>query len=123
MARASANVGRVELRRTLNLTGQLFEGLALRLGNQESREDARKHEDGVNLHDVVEPGRGRRPGGSTTGAKRSNENLGNNGTDLAGGRRNTVGAAAVAGREAFARDDESGRVRAYPNQSPCLSDH
>ena len=121
--RTTANVGRVELGRTLNLTGQLFEGLALRLGNQESREDTRKHEDGVNLHNVVEPGRGRRPGGSTTGAKRSNENLGNNGTDLARGRRNTVGAAAITGREAFTRDYESGRVRACPNQSPCLSGH
>lgn len=112
MVRASADIGRIELGSTLNLTGQLFESLALRLRNQESCEDTREHEDGVNLHDVVKPWGGRRPRRGTTGAERSNENLGNNGTDLASGRGDTVGAAAVAGWEALSWDDEGGCVGA-----------
>jgi len=46
---------RVVAGRAWNLTGQLFEGLALGLGDEKSREATAQHEEGEDLHDVVEP--------------------------------------------------------------------
>lgn len=84
---------------TGDLTGQLLEGLTLGLGDEKGGEDAAQHEQGVDLHDVVEPGA--LVGGSgAAGAEGSDEDLGDDGADLTGGGGDTVGGGAVAGGEA-----------------------
>ena len=50
-------------------------------------------------------------GGSTADSERADNDLGNNRADFACGSRQAVGSRAVAGREAFARDDEGGSIR------------
>jgi hypothetical protein len=81
---------RVVLWSTRNLAGELLEGLPLGLGDQKSGEDTAQHEQSVYLHDVVEPGAfvGR---GCAAGAEGSDEDLGDDGADLAGGSGDTVG--------------------------------
>ena len=94
-----------------NLASKLLEGLALGLGNEERGEDTAEHEESEDLEDVVQPRRS--VGGSgATNTEGSNNDLSDNGTDLARGGGETVGGGAVAGREAFARDDEGGGVGA-----------
>ena len=102
---------RVIERRTRNLTGQFLEGLAPGLGDEIGEEDAEEHEEGVDLHDMVEP-RGGIVGRCAMDADRADEHLGDDGTDLARGGGETVRGGAVAGREAFAGDDEGGGVGA-----------
>lgn len=100
----------VVFRSSGNLTSKLLEGLALGLGDKERGEDTAKHEQSEDLEDVVEP-RGLVTGGlGTTDTERSNDNLGNDGTDLTGSGRKTVRSGAVAGREALSRDDEGGGI-------------
>ena len=45
----------VIVRRAWNLTRELFESLALRFRNEQSGKDTQEHEEGKDLHDVVEP--------------------------------------------------------------------
>lgn len=101
----------VVLGSTGNFTGELLEGLALGLGDEEGGEAAEQHEEGEDLEDVVEPWRGVGLG-HTTSSERGNGSLGDNGTDLAGGGGDTVASGSVAGGEALARNDEGGRVGA-----------
>lgn len=97
--RHAARQSRVVLRRARDFAGKLLESLALGLGDQKSGEAAQKHEEGVDLHDVVEPGRlvGR---SGAAGAEGTDEDLGDDGADLAGGGGDTVGSRAVARGEA-----------------------
>ena len=106
----------VELRVVLggagNLTSELLEGLTLGLGNEKSGEDTTEHEESEDLEDVVEPRRGV-GGGGATDTKGTDEDLSDDGTDLAGSSGETVGGGTVAGRETLARDDEGGGVGAW----------
>src|SRR5690348_16578115 len=65
------------------LTGELFKGLASSLGNEPGGEAAEKHEEGIDLKDVVHPG-SRDLGGCTLGTEGSNSTLADDGSDLAG---------------------------------------
>lgn len=95
-----------------DFTGELFKGLALRLGDQEGGEDSAKHKEGENLHDVVDP-RGRVVFGRVAlGLEGAEHALGDDGADLAGGGRETVRGGPVACRETFAGHDEGGGVGA-----------
>lgn len=90
----------IKLRRARNLTRKLLEGLALRLRDEEGGEAAHEHEEGVDFHDVVEP-RALVVGRRAAGAQGSDEDLGDDGADFAGGGGEAVGGGAVAGREAW----------------------
>ena len=81
---------RIVFRGTGDLTSQLLESLALGLGDQQSGEDTAQHKQRVDLHDVVEPGAlvGRRCASRTEG---SDEDLGDDGADFAGGGGDAVG--------------------------------
>lgn len=96
---------------TRNLASQLLESLALRLWNQQCRCDTEQHEEGENLDDVVEPWRGIGLG-CAANAEGTDEGLGDNGTDLARGGRDTVRGGSVAGWEALARNNKGCRVGA-----------
>jgi hypothetical protein len=89
----------VVFRSTRNLAGKLLESLALSLGNEERSEAAQQHEQGVDLHDVVEPRALVRSSGAT-GAERADKDLGDDGADLAGSGGDTVGGGTVASWEA-----------------------
>lgn len=89
-----------------NLTGQLLERATLGLGDEQSGEDTAEHEEGEDLHDVVEPGRVVGARGSTAGAERAEDDLGDDGADFTRGGGKAVRGAAVARWEAFAGDDE-----------------
>lgn len=97
---------RVIVLRAWNFTGELFEGLALGLGDQQSREATQQHEQCENLENMIQPwgwvGGGRMP----LDSERANDDLSDDGTDLSGCSRKTVGCRTVSGREAFSRDDE-----------------
>ncbi len=103
---------RVIIRRPRDLTRQLLEGLALGLGDQQRGKDAAQHEEGEDLHDVVEPGRGVGGCGRASGAEGPEDDLGDDGADFARGGREAVRGGAVAGREAFTGDDEGCSVGA-----------
>lgn len=92
-----------------DLAGELLESETLGLGDEQSGEATSQHEQGVDFEDVVEPWGGVGLGGaaSTEGSERS---LSDDGADLAGGGGDTVAGGAVAGWEAFTRDDEGGCV-------------
>ena len=60
--------------RVVVLAGELFESLALGLGDEEGGEDTAQHEESVDLEDVVQPGAGVGRGG-TSGSERSNSTL------------------------------------------------
>jgi hypothetical protein len=81
---------RVVFRSTGDLPGQLLESLALGLGDQESGEDTAQHEQSVDLHDVVEPG-ALVCGSCAADAEGSDEDLGDDGADFAGGSGDAVG--------------------------------
>jgi hypothetical protein len=98
--RHAARKSRVILGGTGHFAGKLLESLALGLRDQKSGEAAEKHEQSVDLHDVVEPG-GLVFGGGAAGAEGTDENLGDDGADFAGGGGDTVGGGAVAGWEAW----------------------
>lgn len=93
------------------LATKLLKSLAGSLGDQESGEAAEKHEEGVDLEDMVHPRSLVRVGG-TVGAEDGDGTLTNDGTDLARGGRDTVGGGTVAGREDLTRNNEGGSVRA-----------
>lgn len=77
----------------------MLESLALGLRDQKRGETAQEHEQSVDLHDVVEPGR-LVLGSSTSGAQWTDEDLGDDGADFAGGGGDTVGGGTIAGWEA-----------------------
>ncbi|KAH9822789.1 dnaJ homolog-like protein subfamily C member 21 [Teratosphaeria destructans] len=101
---------------TWDLAGELLEGETLGLGDEEGGEAAEQHEEGEDLHDVVEPGGGRGGGvgvaGLGAGAEGAEDDLGDDGAELAGGGGEAVGGGAVAGGEALAGHDEGGGVGA-----------
>jgi hypothetical protein len=99
-ARHTTRQSRVVLGGTRHLAGELLEGLALGLGDEEGGEDTAQHEQGVDLHDVVEPG-AFVGGGCAAGSEGSDEDLGDDGADFAGGGGDAVGGGAVAGWEAW----------------------
>lgn len=89
-ARHTTRQSRVILGGTRHLAGELLEGLALGLGDEEGGEDTAEHEQGVDLHDVVEPGALVGWSGAAS-AKGSDEDLGDNGADFSGGGGDAVG--------------------------------
>lgn len=97
--RHAARKSGIILRSAGDLASKLLESLALGLGDQKSGEATEEHEESVDLHDVVEPG-GLVLGGGAAGAEGSDEDLGDDGADFAGGGGDTVGGGAVAGWEA-----------------------
>lgn len=90
----------VVLRSTRNFASKLLESLALSLGDQKGGEATEEHEQSVDLHDVVEPG-GLVGRSGAAGAEGTDEDLGDDGADFAGGGGDTVGGGAVAGWEAW----------------------
>jgi hypothetical protein len=94
-----ARESRVKLRSTRDLAGKLLESLALGLGDEEGGEAAQQHEEGVYLHDMVEP-RALVRGGGTTRTERADEDLGDDGADLAGSGGDTVRGRTVTSWEA-----------------------
>lgn len=104
--------GRVVVGSAGNLSGQFFKGLAFRFWNQKSSEDTAEHEEGEDLHDVVEPRGGIRVRRSTLSDERAKDTLGDNGSNFSGRSTEAVRGRAVAGREHFTRDDEGGGIGA-----------
>ena len=98
--RHTTRKSRIVFRSAGDLASKLLESLALGLGDQKGGEATEKHEQSVDLHDVVEPGR-LVLGGGAAGAEGTNEDLGDDGADFAGGGGYTVGSRAVAGWEAW----------------------
>ena len=96
-----------------DLTRQLLERLPLRLRDQQRGENTAKHEKREYLHDVVEPWRGSRSRGGALDAQGPEDNLGDDGADLAGRGGETVRGGAVARGETFTGYDEGGSVRAW----------
>lgn len=79
--------------RAWNLTCELFESFALRFRDEQSGKDAQQHEEGKDLHDVVEPwGRGRTGGAGfcAAGSERAKDGLRDDGTNLARSGRETM---------------------------------
>lgn len=89
-------------------TGQGLQTLALGLGDQERGEQSTEHEQGEDLHDVVQPAAVGDTLGSTLVDKRTKDTLRDDGTDLSGCGADSVGSGAVAGWEALAGNDEGG---------------
>lgn len=112
---------RVVVGRSGDFAGQLLEGLALRLGDQQRREDAAQHEQREDLHDVVEPGGGVLLGRVALDPEGTEDRLRDDGADLAGRGGEAVRGGAVAGREALAGDDEGGGVGAEVEEE--LAEH
>ena len=102
-----ASGDRIIVLRTWNLTGKLLESLPLGLRYKQCSEDTTEHEEGEDLHDVVEPGGRVRLGRVALGAEWSEDCLCDDSADFARGSRQTVGGGAVAGWETFTRYDES----------------
>lgn len=72
---------RVVLGSTGDLASELLKSLALGLGDEKRSEDTAQHEEGEDLDDVVQPWRG--VGGSgTADTERTDQDLGDDGTDL-----------------------------------------
>ncbi len=94
------------------LASQVLEGLSLGLWDEEGSEDTGEHKGGVDLHDMVEPWVGASLGRCTTGSERSDSGLGDDGAQLTGGSRDTVGGGTIAGWEALAGNNEGGRIGA-----------
>lgn len=83
----------VVVRRAWNLTRELFEGLSLCFRDEQSGEDTQEHEEGKDLHDMVEPwGRGRTRGAGCRAAssERAKDGLRDDGTNLARSGRETM---------------------------------
>lgn len=81
---------RIIIRRSGNLTGQFLEGLALRLGDEEGGDDTAEHEEGEDLHDVVEPGGGGGTRWGAAGAEGTEDALGDDGANFARGSGDAV---------------------------------
>lgn len=87
------------------LASQLFQRLPRRLGDEEGGKQTAQHEEGNDLHDVVQP---RRAGGARArcwrpdGAQRPEDDLGDDGAHLARRRRDAVRRRPVSGGKALA---------------------
>ena len=93
--------------------GQFLQGLPLRFRDQQGGQGAQEHEQGEDLHDVVEPRGGLGAFGArggADGAKGAEDGLGDDGADFARGGGYAVRGGSIAGWETFARDDERGCV-------------
>jgi len=89
----------------LVLLGKVLEGEALGLGEEEGREDTSQHEEGEDLENVLEE--------SVLAAnvdETREADLGNNGTELARGSRDTMAGRPVSGGEDLAGNDEGSGV-------------
>ena len=93
--------GWVVLGRAGHLASKLLESLALGLGNEEGGEDTAQHEEGVDLHDVVEPRVGVGLCRVAASAEGTDEHLGDDGADLASSGGETVGGGTIACGEAL----------------------
>jgi len=80
----TTDIVRVKFWGSWNFTSQLFESFALGLWDEEGGEDTAQHEEGEDLHDVVDPWRGIGCGGAA-GSERSNESLSDDSTDFSCG--------------------------------------
>jgi hypothetical protein len=90
----STGVAATVIRSAGDFAGEFLEGPALGLGNEEGGEETAQHEEGKNLHDVVDPGRGTFACGirlCASSAERSEYDLGNDGTDFARGGGDAMG--------------------------------
>lgn len=104
------------------LATKLLKSLAGSLRDQESGEAAEKHEEGVDLEDVIHPGSLVLVGG-TVGAEDRDGTLADDGTDLARGGRDTVGGGTVAGRKDLSGNNEGGSVGAWLCQLSALESY
>lgn len=86
------------------LAAELFEGLASSLGDEEGGEAAEQHEESVNLQNMVHPVL------AVVALEGRNGTLADDGTNLAGGSRDTVGGGTVSGGEDFTGDNEGSGV-------------
>lgn len=89
----------------LVLAGKFFEGFALRLGNKEGREDTSEHEEGEDFEDM-----GHKRVLTTLVLELEGDDLSDDGTEFAGGGRDTVSGRSVTSREDFSGNDESSSV-------------
>lgn len=103
---------RVIVGSTRDFASKFLEGLALGLWDESSGEDTAQHEEGEDLKDVVEPRAFGGAGRGTLLTEGTEDALGDDGADLAGGGGEAVGGGAVAGWEALAGNDEGGGVGA-----------
>ena len=104
----------VVVRRARDLARQFFQRLALRLGDEEGGEAADQHEEGEDLHDVVEPW-GFIARDTAAGSERAEDALRDDSADFAGSGGEAVRSGAVPSWEAFAGDDERRGVRTCGN--------
>lgn len=103
------------------LTGQLLQRPALRLRDQQTREDTAKHEQRKDLHDMLEPRRVGRARTSTPVDQRSKHALRDNGPDLTSRSADAVRGRPIPRGEALARNDERGGVGSEVKEE--LRDH
>lgn len=104
-----ASRDRIIVCRAGNLTSQFLERLALRLWDEQRSEAAEEHEQGKDLHHMIEPRRGSGSRGillGSPGPQGAEDDLCDNGADLARGCRETVRRRPVSRGEAFTRDDK-----------------
>lgn len=101
------------------LSSKALQGTALSLGNEQSREDATKHEECEDLHDVIEPRAVRSSLGSAFVDQGAKHTLGDDCTNLARCGTDAMGGGTVSGREAFSRHNEGGRVGTEVEEELC----
>jgi hypothetical protein len=94
------------------ILSQVLKSAALGLGNKKSGEDTAEHEGREDLHNMVKPWASGATFDGTASSQRRDGGLGDNGPDLTGGGRDTVGGRPVASREALSGHDEGGGVGA-----------
>lgn len=83
----------VVVRCAWNLTRELFQSLALGFRDEQSGKDTQDHEQGKDLHDVVEPWGRSRTGGAgfcAASSERAKDGLRDDGTNLARSGGETV---------------------------------
>lgn len=95
-----------------HFTSQFLQRLALCLGDKQGGEDAAKHEESENLHNMVQPWRCVIGSYMALCSQRSKDSLRNNSSHLTRCGGDTVRGRAVSSGEAFSWNNESGGVRA-----------
>ena len=104
-----------------HFAGQLFERLPFGFRDEEGGEDTAQHEEGEDLHHVVEPGGVGGACGRALLAEGPEDALGDDGADFAGGGGDAVRGRPVAGGEAFTGYDERGRVGSCYEESVMVN--
>lgn len=102
--------------------GQLLQSPSLGFRNQEGDQGPAQHEERKDLHEMVQPGATIRAAAVLRSAlvqQVRGDDLGNNSTNLARTRTQTVTRASVARGIAFTGDDEGGGVRAKVKEELC----